>query len=488
MNSFPDIITKIENEAESVCPELFSTGFVPSLLLAVSGGADSMAMLNIFETLSGKFKWRITVAHLNHCLRGSESDQDQELVTTFCSHNNIPCFTENIDVKSLAQNNNLSIETAARKARYDFFYRLCLEQGCSYIITAHHSSDNAETILQRIIRGTGLKGLAGIASKRIEEFDGNMITIFRPMLNVSRAEIEEYVQTNEISYRHDSSNFEVDFTRNKLRNILIPELKEQYNNAIVDSLLTLGKIASDSDAILRELAKADLAGAKAEISSSLFSIELASLVKLSPERQRQLLYYVFNITGPGMGKIDFRTIEKVQSEIRNEKSRKVCDLPGSWIVEISSGKLIIAKAADKRFTGKKLIIPGPTDIDGLVAVDTYTPIASVEARHIAAEQFDLSEFKLNKPPYHEIVDTEKIKGELTIAPLQTELRYSPLGLRGSQTTGDIMTNNKVPQYLRNAIAAIYDDDGVVCIPGCRIADRVKVTSNTDKIIRLEFKL
>lgn len=198
--------------------------------VAVSGGMDSMALLH-FLTESGID----TVAvHINHNLRGAESDRDENFVKEYCSENNIPCFVERGNVKELAKEKSESIELAARNFRLSVFYSLVSEGICDVIATAHHELDNAETLLMRIFRGTASSGLKGIELKR---------DIFvRPFLTVSKEEIEEYVKEKKVPYITDSSNFDNTFTRNFIRNELMPLIKSRFPD-VESSLLRLSKSA-----------------------------------------------------------------------------------------------------------------------------------------------------------------------------------------------------------------------------------------------------
>ena len=191
------------------------------LLLAVSGGIDSMVLLDLFY----KLRFDICVVHCNFLLRGKESDGDEMLVREICQDRYIPYFIETFDTLEFANENKLSIQLAARKLRYDWFQEI-ISLGFDYVLTAHHLDDNVETFLINFIRGTGLEGLTGIPAQ-----NGNII---RPLLPFSRLEIENYAQANKIQWREDSSNATDKYFRNKLRHDIVPILKE-LNTGFLDS-------------------------------------------------------------------------------------------------------------------------------------------------------------------------------------------------------------------------------------------------------------
>ena len=211
------------------------------LLLAVSGGVDSMVLLNLFY----KLRFDICIVHCNFQLRGKESDADEMLVRETCQDSYIPYFIESFDTLEFAKENKLSIQLAARKLRYDWFQEL-LSLGYDYVLTAHHLDDNVETFLINFTRGTGLEGLTGIPSQ-----NGNII---RPLLPFSREEIENYAQANQIQWREDSSNASDKYFRNKLRHNIVPTLKE-LNTGFLDSFQNTLHHLQQSESLVNDASK-----------------------------------------------------------------------------------------------------------------------------------------------------------------------------------------------------------------------------------------
>lgn len=200
-----------------------------SLLVAVSGGADSVCLLDVLFTLKDELSITLSAAHVNHMLRGPESDRDEQFVRSLCDQYRISLFCERIDVARLAKGKNLSCEEAGRYARYEFFHRLKTEYHFDKIATAHNQNDNVETVLMRFLRGTGITGLGGIPIY-------NSRGVIRPLLSIPRCEIERYLNEKGISYIVDSSNLEDRFTRNKIRNQLLPDIVRAYNPNFIDTM------------------------------------------------------------------------------------------------------------------------------------------------------------------------------------------------------------------------------------------------------------
>lgn len=206
------------------------------IVVAVSGGPDSMALLNALYNLREQLKIELFVAHVNHMIR-AVADSETEFVKEFCKAKSIECYVKKIDVIKKAKEEKISTEEAGRNARYDFFEEIYETVNANKIAIAHNANDNAETVLMNIIRGTGITGLKGIDPIRANKF-------IRPLIEIERPEIEEYCNENKLDPKYDESNNENIYTRNKIRNMLIPYLKDEFNPSIVESINRLSNLAS----------------------------------------------------------------------------------------------------------------------------------------------------------------------------------------------------------------------------------------------------
>ena len=231
------MLTKFQHHIEQNFPQLKDK----KLLLAVSGGIDSMVLLDLFY----KLRFDICIVHCNFQLRGKESDADEMLVRETCQDSYIPYFIESFDTTEFAKINKLSIQLAARKLRYDWFQEI-ISLGFDYVLTAHHLDDNVETFLINFTRGTGLEGLTGIPAQ-----NGNII---RPLLPFSREEIENYANENKIQWREDSSNASDKYFRNKLRHDIVPILKE-LNTGFLDSFQNTLHHLQQSESLVNDASK-----------------------------------------------------------------------------------------------------------------------------------------------------------------------------------------------------------------------------------------
>ena len=214
------------------------------IVLGVSGGPDSITMLDILRQIQEEFDFEIVVAHINHMIR-KEAIQDEEYVKEYCKKNNIKCFVKRIDVIDLANNRKIGTEEAGRFVRYEFFDEVLNQTGFNKIAIAHNKNDKVETIIMHLLRGSGLSGLKGIEPSR-----GNII---RPLIECERDEIEKYCDENKLEPRIDKTNFENDYTRNKIRNIVIPYIEKELNPNIIETIDRLSEVVKKEDGYLEKV-------------------------------------------------------------------------------------------------------------------------------------------------------------------------------------------------------------------------------------------
>ena len=215
------------------------------IVLGVSGGPDSITMLDILRQIQEEFDFEIVVAHINHMIR-KEAIQDEEYVKKYCEKNSIEFFVKRIDVMSVANNRKIGTEEAGRFVRYEFFDEILKQTESNKIAIAHNKNDKVETIIMHLLRGSGLSGLKGI-----EPIRGNVI---RPLIECERKEIEKYCDKNKLEPRIDKTNFENDYTRNKIRNIVIPYIEKELNPNIIETIDRLSEVVKKEDRYLEKVA------------------------------------------------------------------------------------------------------------------------------------------------------------------------------------------------------------------------------------------
>ena len=219
------------------------------LVLAVSGGPDSLAMLNVLLDIkkSERVDFEFVVAHVNHMIR-KEAIDDEKFVKDFCKKNNILCFVKRVDIPKISKDKKIGTEEAGRYARYEFFDEVAKKVGANKIAIAHNKNDSAETLIMNILRGTGVSGLKGIEPIKNNKY-------IRPLINCKREEIENYCEKNSLNPRIDKTNFENVYTRNKVRNIVIPYIKKEFNSNIVETITRLSELVKEDDDFIQNIVK-----------------------------------------------------------------------------------------------------------------------------------------------------------------------------------------------------------------------------------------
>lgn len=320
------------------------------LLVAVSGGPDSVALLRAMVLLSSDYDLRLTTAHLNHGLRGAEAQREEEFVRGLCAGMGIACICKTVDIRAVRKGKGMSLEEVGRDERYRFLDATAEICGARKIATGHHRDDQAETVLINLLRGSGLEGLKGIPPVR----DGRII---RPLLHVGRQEILEFLCREGLTYMTDSSNLSPLFLRNRIRHELIPELTLRYNPGIVEALSHTAEIIRREDDYLQDVVRQILNQWEIVPGATEIRLPLASLLDLHEALQRRLIKCLLEAAAPPGYGIGFRHIDAVLAFTqRQRRHRASLDLPGLIHVEREADFLRIGRVSSRhvrRDKGKK---------------------------------------------------------------------------------------------------------------------------------------
>lgn len=291
------------------------------VLVAASGGADSTALVRALRSLKGETgQGRLIVAHCNHGLRGAESDTDEGFVRALTGELGLEAIVHKADVAATAEARGDGIEEAARAVRYRFLEETAGRVGARYIATAHTLDDQAETILLRILRGTGIAGLGGIP--RVRGAAGNTVGLVRPMLTLHRADVLEYLQSLGQTYRDDSSNVDSSFTRNRVRHDLLPQLARDYNPRVIETLANLATQAEEMQVALRPTVDAVLSRCRVQMLDDGFELDVGPLGDAAPHVTREVLIAAWTATGlplQAMGFAEWTTLAEMATTGRPAK-------------------------------------------------------------------------------------------------------------------------------------------------------------------------
>lgn len=257
-----------------------------SIVIGVSGGPDSICLLHILNEIKNELNFKIYVAHINHMIR-EEADSETEYVKEFCNNLGIECYIKRIDVVEIANNLKRGTEETGRQIRYEFFKEILEKTNSNKIATAHNNNDKVETILMNILRGSGTSGLKGIEAIR-----DNMY--IRPLINTSREEIEEYCETNKLEPKIDESNNENIYTRNKIRNIVIPYIKQEFNPNIIKTINRLSEVANEENEYLNKVTENEFNKLLLEKANNSYVLNLKDFNKLELVIKRRVILYTIN--------------------------------------------------------------------------------------------------------------------------------------------------------------------------------------------------
>lgn len=413
------------------------------ILLAVSGGKDSMVMLQLFVDS----KLNFGVAHCNFNLRGSESDADEQLVKSVCEKNNIPFYQNSFDTISYATEKGISIQMAARYLRYNWFNELSIENYFKYIATAHHKNDVAETILINLANGTGLAGLHGIKNK-----SGNII---RPLLDFTREEIEAFVQENNIEFREDLSNFDNKYTRNGIRLDVIP-LLEKINPNLIESLNQTASYLANAELILDEKIKEEFEKC-AEIKEDKVLIDITQLKELLP--LETYLYYFIKAYG-----FNASDVQDIINSLEEQSGKQFLSKTHQLIKD--RNHLIITKLNVKK--QEEVIINSIKELSQYgfdVVLQTFS-----------------KDFKIKTSSQYAYLDFDKIKFPLVLKNWEEGDVFQPLGMKGKKKLSDFFIDNKIDVITKQQTKILTQNNQIVWVVGFRIDDAFKLSKNTKNVL------
>ncbi len=443
------------------------------VLLCVSGGPDSVAMLYLFKAIAARMKLKLFLAHVNHTLRAEESNRDQSYVEALGNLQKIPVFIDRQDTRKFAMRNRLSIEDSARRLRYKFFKEVADELDIDVIATAHTRDDQAETVLMRLLRGTGFKGLRGIPAKS-NLSNGLLI---RPMIGISRKEIEAYLKRKKVRPRTDTSNSDTQFFRNRIRLNLIPFIEKDYSPRIKNLLLTLADLLDKDYEYLELKHEEDFKGVFRRNSKGVVILRLSAFKKLHPSVKRGAVRKIMRVLCNGLEGIDYRHWKEIESLIDTRPVGSILYLPHKITVE-KSRRSIRFNPADIKTPRRREVGCVTVKVPGLTRFGRRV----LRARHVNR----ISGFS-KKLKGVEYFDAEKINLPLRIRTYKQGDRMKPLGMKGYKKVSDIFIDEKIPFKRRNNIPLIVSAKGeILWLYGIRISDVCRIGPGTKKTLRLEL--
>ena len=467
-----------------------------TVVIGVSGGPDSLCLLHVLNRLREVYGIELHVAHLDHCIRGLESQEDAAFVARLAEEWGLPATVEARDVLMLARESKLAIEEAARQARYSFLAQVAQAVGAKRIAVGHHADDQAETIVMHWLRGAGLAGLRGmlpqtdLGGMRLEtawpDHPPLDLQLIRPLLEMSRAEIEAYCREHGLKPRFDRSNLDTTYYRNRLRHELIPYL-ESYNPNIREVLRRSAQVISDDYNFLQaELERVWPVVVSSE-SRKAITFDLERWRALPTSQQRSTLREAVHRLRKSLRNINWIHIENALTVLRAKPAGTQVTLPQGLMLSIGYHDFTVADEGYVPEVNWPLLL-----VESLpVAVPGVTELPDsgwyFEAAIIEREEFGQAHLD-NPNPWQAFLDYESTGPELVLRQRGLGDRFQPLGLGGHEKSlHTFMIDHKIACSLRAFVPIVASPRHIIWVAGWRIDERAKVAAATERVLHLAFR-
>lgn len=450
------------------------------IVVAVSGGADSMCLLSILNYLKNQYSFSLFVVHINHGIRKDESRAELSFVRMISSRIKVPFEALSVSIPNIAKEKRLSIEQAGRDVRYKFFLDTLKKYQAQKIATGHHLDDQVETILMRIIRGSGLKGLRGILPTRS--------CFIRPLIECNQKEIMAYCKRNKIIYCTDSSNNELFYFRNKIRHQLIPLLEKEYNSSVRKNLSTLNAIVQDEYDFLDEVTKKYYSRLLKEQTTQKIILDINQLLPLSTGLQRRIIREALNSLQNHLQNIQFKHIENIRELCLTDRGEKYLDLPGEIQIRKIYQDLEISykKQLSKIWNKKKNNI---LEYKLLLSREEKYPCLGIKIKSQKYElsQTDFVECLKNTEKKQAYLDYDKLVLPLKIRNRRKGDRFKPLNCNYFKKIKSYFIDLKIPFHERDNVLFVADKlNRIVWIVGYQIDDRFKITQQSKEALNIKI--
>ena len=457
-------------------PGLQLPGLGQKILVAVSGGLDSMVLLHTLKALAGKHRWKLAVAHFNHRLRGAASDKDEALVRKTAAMMKLPVFVRAADVKKIAATKKMSVEMAARQLRHEFLAQTARRERLTAVALAHHADDQVELFFLRLLRGAGGDGLGGMRWHSPSPVDSG-IFLFRPVLEVPRVALEEFAHKHRIRYREDATNRSIDFLRNRIRHELLPLLRKHYQSGLNKTILRSMQIAAAESNLIAELARTWLSPQEFRRRTKLkgdvwSSFSEAGFEELPEAVQRHVLK--LQIIDLGVTP-DFELIEF----IRRSPHKPVAVSAHISLSRDAKGLVSRCRPATQTFKDQNVTVklnrPGDISFDG---VDLKWRSGKSPKRPGKTQKLHAG---------LELFDADKVGDEIVLRHWRAGDRFRPIGLKSAVKLQDLFTNAKIPREMRHRLVVAEATGGVFWVQGLRISENYKLTAQSKRILTWNWR-
>jgi tRNA(Ile)-lysidine synthase len=449
-----------------------------NIIVGISGGPDSVCLTHILYSLKDKYKLNLYLVHINHKLRGKDSERDEKFVTNLAHKLNLPVIVKRINIKEIAKKRKLNIELLSREYRYKIFFSAAYKVNAEYVVTAHTCDDNTETVIYNILRGCGISGLAGIRELRTEIYKGKEIKILRPLRNVLRKDIIEYLKANNLNYRTDKTNYSLKYKRNFIRLKVLP-LLEKINPQTKIHVLNLSNIICELEKFLDKIATKSFGKVYIKKKEKII-INKNKLLKYENFLQTQILQHLLN----KLNLLNSDNISKLQSYLHNiKKKQTTLTLNNKWTAyHLDKNSVVLEKKKSIARNAKRQNFNFLYPLN--IGEEIYIPELKIRVR---TQLLDSRNFILIKDKKKAFFDYDKIKNKKLYVRLWKNGDWIyPLGMgKLKKKLHDIFIDEKIPYETRKTtllIASGKSSHHILWIYNLKIDDTVKVTKETKKIL------
>lgn len=458
-----------------------------NILLALSGGPDSVFLFYNLIELKNIINFKLYVSHINHMYRGEFALNDESFVKSLCNEHGIVCFVKRKNVSEYSKEKKMTEEEAGRAIRYSFFEENLRNIGGGKVAVAHNFNDQAETVLQRIIRGSGVDGLSAMNFKSEN--------IIRPILNIKKSEIEKYLKIKGYTYCTDQTNYQDIYGRNKIRLNLIPYIEKNFNQNIQEILFRMSEAMQGDKEIIKSYIKSIYDNVLISQNKEQIIIDICKLKTYEDYEIRRIIRYMINQLKGDTKNLQMKNVEYAINFIKNCRTGKQIDLTQMYCLEINYNEIILRKTVEIIEDFEYNI-----DIDKEITINNVKKI--VNCKLINKQEFDeihklsnelmgcssnlgSENFYENQNMYNLYFDYESIEGRLKIRNRRNGDVIKPIGMTGKKKIKDIFIDMKVPLNLRNKKLILADDVNILWVEGYRIHDDYKINSKTKKILNIK---
>lgn len=439
-----------------------------NIVIGLSGGPDSMALLYVLLEVRKEIDFNIIIAHVNHGVRGAEALADEKFVENLAKKLNLPYYSTRVNMDEYAKERRISSEEAGRALRYGFFRKILSKIGGGKIAVAHNKNDQAETLLMRFFRGTGIDGLKGM-----EYRNGDII---RPILGIEREEIEKYLLDNNIEARLDKTNLQPIYNRNRIRLELIPYIEKYFNPNIIDTLWRTSNILSIDSRFLEKYSKETYSKLVKKKENN--SIILNGSLFLKEDRsiqQRIIRNCILDLNGDLQGFTNRHILDTLTLFLERGTGKSI-DLSNNMVAKTSYDDFIIEKKKDMEHRDFLFKI----NHEGFTYIDELQLGLNIKV-------LPIKDIKINtKDRFVKYFDYDKILGGLYIRNRRDGDRFVPYGMKGSKKIKDYFIDEKIPKEKRDKIPLITDEEKILWVVGYRTSDLFKITDNTEKVLMIKL--